>query len=87
MTGSYESVSESSSVAMETSETLADVRLAFPGICLCGRFFNAEDVAGDLVRLELEATDDGVVDRGGIESLRPLPRLPAPVGVLAEVIF
>ena len=39
-------------------------------------------MAGDLVRLEFEATEEGVVDLGGIESLRPLPRLPAAVGVL-----
>lgn len=39
--------------------------------------FNCDwDAAGDLVRLEFEATDSGVVERGGIESLRPRPRLP-----------
>lgn len=36
-------------------------------------------VAGDFVRLEFDATDDGVVERGGCESPRelPLPRLKA----------
>lgn len=40
-------------------------------------------VAGDFVRLELEATDEGVVDRGGWESPRELP-LPRLIAVFEE---
>ena len=65
---------------MDTSETLAEVCRDVFGIVRVVRRFTPE-VAGDLVRLEFEATDEGVVERGGNESLRPRPRFAAEVGV------